>query len=203
VTVVVDACHPIIAFCSICCADSTLSLMHFSVNKPQNFGFGDTLVRIISNKTYYDSSCLMVGWLVRSFVRPTASLAAKRATDGGRSTSFHDRSQPYNESYLTGRVVSNKHSNNRYVRDTTPHPAAEQLLVQLATAFPYTNRRTCIHKYMFVTVSRFRAVLAVPHPRLLHAIDDTVYMIMTSLTFCAWLCDNRPHHAYIAAVENC
>ena len=56
---------------------------------------------------------------------------------------------------------------------------------------------------MFVTVSRFRAVLAVPHPRLLHAVDHTVYMIMTSLTLCAWLCDNRPHHAYIAAVENC
>ena len=39
----------------------------FLLTNPRTLVFSDTLVSIISSKSHYDSSCLMVGWSVRSF----------------------------------------------------------------------------------------------------------------------------------------
>jgi len=54
----------------------------FLLTNPRTLFFSDMLVPIISNKKNYDSSCLMVGWSVCSFIRSTAPLAAKRPTGG-------------------------------------------------------------------------------------------------------------------------
>jgi len=54
----------------------------FLLTNPRTLFFSDNLVPIISNKRQYNSSCLMVGWSIRSFIRSTAPLAAKRPTGG-------------------------------------------------------------------------------------------------------------------------